>query len=85
MRRLIRATDRTCVFVGCRAPATDCDIDQHDPWAENGPTDVENLGPMCDHDHDLKTIGGWTHKRINGAHHWTSPLGHTYITSGQSP
>ena len=85
-RRHIEARDRTCVFPGCRMPATDCDLDHRTPWAEGGPTITENLAPLCRHDHQIRHHADWTHQPLpNGDHKWTSRLGHTYTTSGQSP
>ncbi len=44
-----------------------------------GLTVLENLGPACDHDHDLKTKGGWRLKRLNETtFRWTSRLGRIY-------
>jgi hypothetical protein len=83
--RTIRAQHQTCVFPGCRMPASACDLDHNDPWAQGGPTVVENMTPKCRHDHRLKDHG-WTHQQTDdGENIWTSPLGHTYITQGQSP
>ncbi len=82
--REIHAQHQTCVFPGCRIPAADCDLDHNTPWAQGGPTTTTNINPKCRHDHILKDHG-WTHHYKNGQHMWTSPLGHTYITNGQSP
>ncbi len=82
--RQIHALHPTCVFPGCRMPAEDCDLDHNIPWAQGGPTTKTNINPKCRHDHILKDHG-WTHRYHNGRHIWTSPLGHTYITNGQSP
>jgi hypothetical protein len=65
-------------------PAADCDYDHINPWAQGGETSTVNVGPKCRHDHKLKDHG-WTHTRSNGQDIWTSPLGHTYVTQGQSP
>ena len=74
------------MFPGCRMPANDCDIDHRTAWSEHGPTQVNNLAPLCRHDHRLKHEHGWKLERLdNGDHLWTSPLGHTYTTSGRSP
>jgi hypothetical protein len=86
-RRWIEARDRTCVFPGCRAPARNCDIDHRIAYAEGGPTEVDELAPGCRHDHNtLKHRCGWSYVRLaDGDHLWTSPLGHTYTTSGRDP
>jgi hypothetical protein len=85
-RRFVEARDRTCTFPGCRSPATDCDLDHRIPHSEGGPTHIENLGPLCRHHHNLHHHHGWTYHPIAGGdYQWTSPLGHTYTTSGTPP
>jgi hypothetical protein len=84
LSRHVQATQPVCSFPGCRTPAQDCDYDHLTPWAEGGETTTTNLGPKCRHDHQLKHHG-WTHQHTNPQDIWTSPLGHTYITQGQSP
>ena len=85
-RRHIRATDRTCVWTGCRMPAHAADLDHTKPWADGGPTTNENLAPLCEHDHTLKQRLGWTYQRLdNGSYEWTSKLGRKYRSGGPSP
>jgi hypothetical protein len=85
-RRLVETRDRTCTFPGCRTPATDCDLDHRTPHSQGGPTHIENLGPLCRHHHNLHHHHGWTyHPLPGGDYQWTSPLGHTYTTSGTPP
>jgi hypothetical protein len=85
-RRSVEAHYRTCVFPGCRMPATGCDVDHRVPWAEGGPTSNANLAPLCRHDHVIKTRSGWAYTRIPGGdHRWISALGHTYTTVGRPP
>jgi hypothetical protein len=85
-QRIVKARQPTCVFPGCRMPSTDCDLDHTQAWSRGGPTTVGNLGPACRHDHGLKTKGGWHLRRTGPTQYtWTSPLGHTYTTTGQSP
>lgn len=83
-RREVEARDTTCVFPGCRMPATDCDLDHTTTWAENGPTAPDNLATLCRHHHLLRH-NGWSYTTLpNGSNQWTSPLGHTY-TSWKDP
>ena len=83
--RQIEVQNPTCVFPGCRMPATECDLDHTRAWAEGGPTITDNLSPLCRHDHRLKH-SGWRMKRIRpGIYQWTSPLGHTYTTGPDPP
>ena len=85
-RRHVQTRDRTCTFPGCRSPATDCDLDHRTPHSQGGPTHVENLGPLCRHHHNIHHHHGWTYQPLNGGdYQWTSPLGHTYTTSGTPP
>jgi hypothetical protein len=85
-RRSVEARSPTCVFPGCRMPATDCDLDHRIPWSEGGPTSIENLAPLCRHDHAIRHNAGWIHELLpDGDHQWTSKLGHAYTTSGTPP
>jgi hypothetical protein len=84
-QRTVELRNPTCIFPGCRMPATDCDLDHTTPYAEGGLTEEHNLAPLCRHDHRIKDTG-WTYQPLpNGDHRWTSKLGHTYTTSGRSP
>jgi hypothetical protein len=55
LRRHIQIRDRSCVYPGCQTSAHTADLDH----THNGPTTEENSGPLCRHDHQLKTVGGW--------------------------
>jgi hypothetical protein len=35
-------------------------IDHRDPWANTHHTVLDELDPLCPHDHDLKTNHGWS-------------------------
>ena len=66
-------------------PARDCDLDHRIPWAEGGTTRIEDLGPLCRHDHGIRHAAGWTYKILpNGEIEWASRLGHIYRTGGSS-
>ena len=85
-RRQVESRNSTCIFPGCRMPATDCDLDHRIPWAEGGPTTTDQLVPLCRHDHQIRHRFGWKHQPLaNGDHQWISRLGHQYTTSGRSP
>ncbi len=74
--RRVRASAATCVFPGCRMPATACDLDHIDDFADGGPTTPDNLAPACRHDHRIKHLYGWKYSRTpDGNHEWTSRLG----------
>lgn len=85
MKRHIRAKHPTCIWPGCRMPARQSDLDHNKPWSRGGKTTVGNIGPLCEHHHQTKDEG-WTITRTpDGDHIFTSPLGHTYTTSGADP
>jgi hypothetical protein len=85
-QRLVQAANPCCVFPGCRMPATDCDLDHRIRHAEGGPPRPENLAPLCRHDHRIRHDAGWTHTQLpDGTHHWTTRLGHSYISPVQPP
>jgi hypothetical protein len=85
-RRRVQTRNRTCVHPGCRMPAVDCDLDHCIPWAERQLTSVHNLAPLCRHHHVIRHKAGWSYRPLrNGDYQFTTPLGHTYTTSGRSP
>jgi hypothetical protein len=85
-RRAVHARNASCVFPGCRMPATGCDLDHRTPWADGGETTIDNLAPLCRHDRLIRHQAGWIHRSTGDQDHvWASPLGHTYTTSGTPP
>lgn len=84
-KRKIRALHPQCMFLGCRMPAIDSDIDHIIDRATRGPTTVSNQAPLCRRHHLAKHRGGWQYIKITRTQcEWTSPLGHTYHT-GRPP
>ena len=80
-KRAVQTRQPTCVFPGCRMPATQSDLDHTQAVKDGGATTTTNLGPLCRHDHRLKHQGGWQLTQPTpGVHTWTSRLGHTYTT-----
>lgn len=85
MRRTLRARDKTCRRVGCRRPATQCQIDHTHDWAKGGKTELGNLAHLCVRHHALKhpqvaDEHRWYVEQIEpGVLKWTSPTGQTYI------
>ncbi|MGE2713876.1 HNH endonuclease signature motif containing protein [Mycolicibacterium litorale] len=78
----VRCRDLTCRFPGCDRPAARTDIDHTVPHAAGGPTQAANLKSLCRLHHLIKTFGGWKDQQLpDGAVIWTSPSGHTYITT----
>lgn len=85
-RRFVQRRDPTCIHAGCRMPSTNCDIDHRITWAESHATRTKDLGPLCRLHHIIRHDAGWTYQLLPGGdHQFTTPLGHTYTTSGRSP
>ncbi len=85
-RRTIQTLYPTCAFPGCRMPATQSDLDHTTPHADDGPTSLHNLAPLCRHDHMVRHGAGWSYRRTDeGDHEWTSPLGRRYRAVAQPP
>ncbi|NIZ90480.1 HNH endonuclease signature motif containing protein [Kineococcus rubinsiae] len=85
--RRVRARNTTCIFPGCTRPALHCDLDHVVPFAQDGPTAVDNLAPECRFHHRVKTHTRWrlTPLPERRGWRWTSPTGHSYDTSTDSP
>jgi hypothetical protein len=50
----LRAIYRTCSLPGCTVPVRMCEAHHvNKSWADAGPTDLDNLAPVCKHHHDL--------------------------------
>ena len=79
----VRFRDGVCGNPACTVPAARCDLDHLIP-VPDGPTTGGNLGPKCRSDHRAKTHAGHVSDRI-GPHttQWTTPTGHSYITSDE--
>ncbi len=81
LRRHVQIRDRYCVYPGCRASARSADLDHTVDHTYGGPTADSNSGPLCRHDHQLKTAGRWRlHQPLPGHFTWISPLGRSYHT-----
>ena len=50
-RRALDARDRGCVFAGCEAPNWWCEAHHVLEWIFDGPTDLDNLGLLCERHH----------------------------------
>ena len=60
-RRAVRAMHRTCAHPDCTVGVSACRI-HHVKWwwRDLGPTDIDNLVPLCERHHHLVHEGGWT-------------------------
>lgn len=81
LRRTVESRDETCIFPGCRAPATNCDLDHRIPYSEGGLTHEDQLVALCRHDHVIRHTGWFHEPNPNGGHTWTSPIGSTHVTA----
>ena len=59
LRTALAFRDGSCVVPGCGV-GHGLEIDHVVPFAEGGPTELENLALLCHHHHFLKTYEGWT-------------------------
>ncbi len=59
-RRALRAMYRTCCMPGCTVPFDACRIHHVTFWEHLGPTNLDNLVPICEQHHHLVHEGGWT-------------------------
>ena len=89
----VLARDGCCAGPGCGVPADRCDLDHtteyHGVPANGSPvrgtTSVDNLGPLSDRCHRLKTDGGFRLRQVEpGVFEWHTPAGLTYrVTPGE--
>jgi hypothetical protein len=60
-RRALRAMHRTCINPDCSVPFSHTKIHHVRFWVrDQGPTDIDNLVPLCERCHHLVHEGGWT-------------------------
>ena len=64
LRTALFHRDTTCVVPGC-GTSYGLEIDHIIPFADGGPTTLDNLALLCHHHHFLKTYEGWTLERID--------------------
>ncbi|MGD2061201.1 MAG: DUF222 domain-containing protein [Acidimicrobiia bacterium] len=80
-KRKLIARYQTCIHPGCRMPATQCDFDHNQDWAEGGLTELCNLAPLCRYHHRLKHLTAWTYRKLaDGSIEWVSQFGLKYVT-----
>ena len=58
-RRAASVRDGGCVFPGCDAPPTWCDLHHVEHAEDGGPTDLWNLASLCRHHHGISHRQGW--------------------------
>jgi len=80
-RAALRAMHRSCIGPTCSVPFEDCEIHHVVPWEDGGFTNLDNLAPLCSHDHHLVHEGGWTLTMTpDRIATWTRPDGTEYLT-----
>ena len=81
-RRALRAMHRTCAHPDCTVGFSACDI-HHIAWwgRDDGPTDIDNLLPVCERHHHLIHEDGWTLTMTpDRVATWTRPDGTIHAT-----
>jgi hypothetical protein len=81
-RRRLRAMHRACAFPGCGTSFEDCRIHHVRFWKrDHGPTDIENLLPLCQRHHTMVHEGRWTLEMTpDRIATWTRPDGIVHHT-----
>ena len=59
-RRALRAMYRTCGFGDCDVTFDRCEIHHIIPWEQGGPTDLDNMVPLCSRHHHVVHEDHWT-------------------------
>jgi hypothetical protein len=72
VRAALETRDAKCVVAGCDVRER-LEIDHVRPFAEGGPTRLDNLARLCHFHHYLKTHQGWTLAGRPGAWTWDPP------------
>ncbi len=90
----VLARDGSCAAPGCCVPSHRCDLDHTTEFygvpANGSPvpgtTSADNLGPLSDRCHRLKTDGGFSLRQVRpGVFEWRTPAGMAYrVTPGRN-
>ncbi|MFA4083272.1 HNH endonuclease [Mycobacteroides salmoniphilum] len=72
-RIVLHAHDRGCTHPGCTVPGYLCEVHHINEWADQGPTDIDNLTFACGPHHRLLNHGWTTRKHTNGTTEWIPP------------
>jgi hypothetical protein len=51
LRRAVETRDRHCVFAGCEAPSSWCDVHHVLHWIYGGETNLDNSALLCERHH----------------------------------
>lgn len=58
-RRALEAMHPTCAIPRCAVPVARCEPHHINYWVNGGPTDLDNLVPLCSEHHRCVHEGGW--------------------------
>ena len=73
-RHALRSMYDTCGHPDCQVRFNDCDIHHVIPWNRAGPTNLDNLLPLCTSHHHAVHEGGWQpHPPRPTTHHPAPP------------
>ena len=79
-RRALAAIHKTCAHPDCTVSVNHCQFHHIIPWEHNGPTDLDNLVPLCSKHHHLVHEGMWTIRlKPDRSIVWTQPNGDIYF------
>jgi hypothetical protein len=88
-RRSMRAMYRTCAHPDCTVGFDSCRIHHVIYWQHGGPSDLDNMIPLCERHHHLVHEGGWTLQLFPDRRTtWRTPDGtvhHDGITTDRTP
>jgi hypothetical protein len=77
-RRALSHRDGGCVFPGCDAPPTWCDVHHVHFWQHGGLTDLANMAMVCRYHHGVTHRRGWAMIATDDQRFvWTTPEGRT--------
>ncbi len=81
-RRALRAMHRSCAHPDCTVAFSACDIHHIRWWTKHhGPTDIDNMIPLCERHHHLIHEGGWSVSMTpDRTVTWTRPDGAIHST-----
>ena len=79
-RRALMAIHTTCAHPDCHVSVNHCQFHHIIPWEHGGPTDLDNLIPLCSRHHHLVHDGMWSiHLKPDRSIVWTQPNGEIYF------
>jgi hypothetical protein len=78
----LAARDRGCSFPGCDRPPSHCQRHHITDWADDGPTDLDNLTLLCGYHHREHAKRGWACVMRDGLPHWRPP---TWLDPHRTP